>query len=318
MPTVSIVIPSYGPSEFLRSSIETVLAQTFTDWELIVVDDGSPNDISWINREFPAVKLIEQFHMGVSVARNRGVLESTGEFVSFLDHDDLWKPEKLANQVEALQTHKGAALTFCELELIDEHGKSINDANYVKPTPGLELLSFKSGDLSALHQSVKFFSKKFIVPSSVMFRRSALPVSGLLDPFLPFSGDFDFIIKMAAHYPIVRIGSADVLYRRHSQNLSLKYEICETEVRQLIHKYENHARLVGDLKLEKAARSLFTIERRTIAAQAFDRTRLSLREKQPKNFVRHLCKAISADPAFVARSISKWVAMRAQSRCRPL
>src|SRR5438128_1933814 len=99
MPRVSVIIPAYDPGPYLEEALQSVIAQTYTDWEAIVVDDGSKQDLSFVAQMHPKIRYIRQDNAGVSAARNRGIAESTGEFIALLDADDLWLPEKLARQV---------------------------------------------------------------------------------------------------------------------------------------------------------------------------------------------------------------------------
>jgi glycosyltransferase involved in cell wall biosynthesis len=112
MPRVAVVIPAYNPGDFLRRSLDSVLSQTMGDLECVVVDDGSTEDLSWVDDEPDArVRRIRQPNRGVSVARNRGVEATTAKLVAFLDQDDQWRPTKLQRQVDALEVSTDSA--FC-------------------------------------------------------------------------------------------------------------------------------------------------------------------------------------------------------------
>lgn len=100
---VSAIIPTYNGGRFLAQAIESVQAQTYRPVELIVVDDGSQDDSAAIAQRYAQVRLFRQANQGVATARNRGVVESRGEFIAFLDQDDRWTPDKLAIQVKHLQ-----------------------------------------------------------------------------------------------------------------------------------------------------------------------------------------------------------------------
>jgi glycosyltransferase involved in cell wall biosynthesis len=322
MPIVSIIIPVYNPGPFLREALNSVLAQTYTDWELIVVDDNSSEDVSWVNRDFPQAKYIRQAHGGASVARNNGILNSSGTFISFMDQDDLWRPEKLARQVAALSQVPDAALCYCDLELIGADSKptgsslaSKDETGATSPNPDSALEPFYQVELdgtskpaahakmSNLHRSLRFFATKFIVPSTVMLRRECLATSGLLDPFIPFSGDFDLIIKLGGRYKIIWVPSVDVLYRKHSNNFSDQYEVGRQEVEAMIDRYTAYAKSKGDRLLVKEAKKIFRRPRSMYAAQAFDRARYSLKQQNRKEFLHHMTKALWFHPIFVLKSI---------------
>jgi glycosyltransferase involved in cell wall biosynthesis len=106
-PLVSVVIPTYNRSDLLIETLRSVFAQTFTDFEVIVVNDGSTDDtLEQLGQFGERVKVISQPNGGIGVARNRGIAESSGRYVALLDHDDLWMPEKLAIQVQFLEENE--------------------------------------------------------------------------------------------------------------------------------------------------------------------------------------------------------------------
>jgi glycosyltransferase involved in cell wall biosynthesis len=320
MPTVSIIIPVHNPGPFLREALRSVHEQTFEDWELLLVDDNSSEDLSWVTREFPRAILIRQAHGGASVARNNGILNSTGTFIAFMDQDDLWQTRKLERQVAALHAQPDSAVCFCDLQLIDADGKPLSadggdggGRGGTSAEPIVELDNSgppKSPGTSKLCASVRYFSSRFVVPSTVMLRRSCLAISGLLDPFIPFSGDYDLLIKLGAKYKVIRIPATDVLYRKHANNFSDRYQVGRREVEVLVYKYRALARAQGDVELEKNAAKLFRRPSSMYAAQAFDCARRSYRQRQFKSLAYHLACAFWFSPLFVLGSISRWRGVR--------
>ena len=103
MPIVSVIIPAYNSGPYLDEAVKSVIAQTFTDWECIVVDDGSTEDLSRVEKMDPRVRLLRQANAGQAAARNRGLAVAGGEIVSFLDHDDLWPQDRISWAVQALR-----------------------------------------------------------------------------------------------------------------------------------------------------------------------------------------------------------------------
>jgi glycosyltransferase involved in cell wall biosynthesis len=99
-PLVSVIIGAYNAEKYLAQAIESILAQTFTDYEIILIDDGSTDRTKEIAQSYPEIRYFYQENQGVAAARNRGVAESLGEYLTFLDADDLWLPDKLALQIE--------------------------------------------------------------------------------------------------------------------------------------------------------------------------------------------------------------------------
>lgn len=314
MPRVSIVIPVYNPGFFLREALESVHAQSFRDWELIAIDDGSREPLDWVTADFPRVEMVRQENRGSSVARNHGVMRATGEFIAFMDQDDVWRPNKLERQVAVMEKEGSIGVCYCDLELIDKDGHpmpSLGSRNHAdsnveysvaldpdKPDP--------AGGLSPLHLSLLHFSRSFVVPSTVMIRRTCLADSGLLDPFIPFSGDYDLLIKLGARHKVARIPKVDVLYRKHGDNFSDQYQVGRGEVKALISRYEEYARAKGDVRLLKAARLLLDRPSSMYAAQAYDCARRALAEKNFGSFVRHLKNAFWFSPGFVGKSVVGW------------
>ena len=117
-PKVSVIIPAYNASKFIREAINSVLNQTYKDYEIIVVDgrDGSTDNTREIVAEYgDAVRYFRQEDRGLSDARNKGILNSKGEYIAFLDSDDLWSENKLALQVEFLDSHRDVGLVFYDV-----------------------------------------------------------------------------------------------------------------------------------------------------------------------------------------------------------
>jgi glycosyltransferase involved in cell wall biosynthesis len=113
-PLVSVIIPVYNGGRFLRAALESVFAQTYREFEVIVVDDGSVDDSGVIAQSFAEVRYIHQTNQGVAAARNHGLEAARGEFFAFLDQDDLWTPDKLKLQVEYLLSRPDVGYTLTQ------------------------------------------------------------------------------------------------------------------------------------------------------------------------------------------------------------
>jgi glycosyltransferase involved in cell wall biosynthesis len=124
-PLVSVVIPVYNGARYLRAALESVFAQTYRSFEVIVVDDGSVDDSGKIAQSFPEVHYIRQENQGVAAARNNGIAVARGEFFAFLDQDDLWTPEKLRLQIGHLFSHPDLGYTLTHQQFFLEPGATL-------------------------------------------------------------------------------------------------------------------------------------------------------------------------------------------------
>lgn len=160
-PKISIITPIYNSEKYIESAIKSVLDQTYSNWELILVDDCSTDKsiqvIGPILKKNNRIKLIRlKTNQGAALARNEGTKIAEGDYIAFLDSDDLWLPQKLSVQIE-LMNSKGIDVCFSSYELIDENGKSLN-----KTVNALPSLSFKKllksnyvGNLTGIYNAKK-------------------------------------------------------------------------------------------------------------------------------------------------------------------
>ncbi len=202
MPKVSVVIPTYNREEFISETISSVLEQTYKDFEIIVVDDGSTDNTKQKLEKFGSkIKLIEQKNSERAIARNNGVKNSSGKYIAFLDSDDTWIEDKLENQVEILDSSSEVILTYGQCLRINEHGEKIKTAKR-------QLQGF-SGDVFE-----KLLMRNFIVsPTPVIRREYFEKTTGFQTKYIPYEdwefwlrfsllGKFYFINKPLAYYRI--------------------------------------------------------------------------------------------------------------------
>ncbi|MGD1951843.1 MAG: glycosyltransferase family 2 protein [Leptolyngbyaceae cyanobacterium] len=123
---VSVIIPVYKAEDYVERTIRSVLAQTYSDLEVVIVDDGSPDQSIDVCRRFddPRIKIIQQANRGLAGARNTGIRNSTGDYVALIDADDLWTKDKIEKHVNHLENNPKIGISFSYSELIDEHDKS--------------------------------------------------------------------------------------------------------------------------------------------------------------------------------------------------
>lgn len=224
MPKISVIIPAYNAMAYLPQTIESVLQQSFTDFEVLIVNDGSSDSIEeWATRLIDKrVKLICQPHSGVCVARNTGISEAKGEYIAFLDADDLWHSTKLEKQVNCLDSKPTVGLVYTWTGLIDESGKAI----------GRVWTSDVEGDVWK-HIVVNDMISN---GSSPMIRRACFNVVGVFDPNITSSEDRDMWTRIAAKYPFGVVKQVLTFYRRHPGNTTNKRQKMIQDLRQVIEK----------------------------------------------------------------------------------
>lgn len=186
-PAVSVVIPAYNAAWCVRKAIASVLAQTFPDFELLVVDDGSTDDTFDVLASYgDAIRVIRQYNGGLSNARNAGIRESRGEFVAFLDADDWWLPDKLVRQVTLLRAEPGIGFDSTAARVEDPDGRLLNLwACTACTVPLLPRLFDANGDIAGSG-------------SAVMVRRRLFDSVGGFDESLRSLEDVDMWMRLAA------------------------------------------------------------------------------------------------------------------------
>ena len=205
-PLVSVIIPTYNRGWCLMASIDSVLSQTFTDYELIVVDDGSTDDTLKQLSRYDQITVITQSNHGVSAARNKGISLSRGELITFLDSDDLWLPGKLTAQVRLFNQNPDAMICQTQ-EILIRNGKRIYPKN------------------RHLKASGYFFERSLglclVSPSAVMIKREIFNEVGLFDERLPACEDYDLWLRIGARRPIFLIDEPLVVKKGgHADQLS--------------------------------------------------------------------------------------------------
>src|SRR5919108_5347101 len=199
VPRVSVVITAYNRPDFLKSAIESVLAQTFRDFELIIIDDCSPTDLSSIVEQFGAgIRFHRQERNGgLSHARNTGVELARGDYVAFLDDDDEWLPTMLERQMEAV---KGYNACLCGFKVMETGEVAVHPVREVTP----EMLLYRN---------------KFCGPSGFLCKRSVL-LNETFDVQLPLGSDWDMYIRLARQRPLAYL-TEPLFLRRTSDPASM-------------------------------------------------------------------------------------------------
>ncbi len=219
-PEISVIIPSYNRGWAIKEAIDSVFAQRFDNFELIVVNDGSTdNTVEELSSFRNKIKLIEQNNCGVSAARNKGILCSAGNYIAFLDSDDLWLPGKLEAQFEFFNKNPGALICQTE-EIWVRNGKRINPGKRHKKVSGF------------------FFEKSLelcmVSPSAVMIKKNLFNMVGLFNETLPACEDYDMWLRINCTYPIYLIDTPFVVKRGgHIDQLSRIHSLDKYRIRSI-------------------------------------------------------------------------------------
>jgi glycosyltransferase involved in cell wall biosynthesis len=222
VPKVSIIIPTYNSEKTIEETIASIQQQSFKDWELIIIDDGSQDNTVDIieNIVEPRLKLFVYENGGVGIARNRGIAQTTGEFISFLDADDLWTCDKLTLQIEALKQNPQAKVAYSWTSFVDENGKFLFSGKAL----------YYQGNIHKYLLLTNFL----LSGSNILVRRDALHVVTGFNPDLPYAADWDFYLRLAKNFDFVVVPKYQILYRQSVNSMSSKIEEIKQESLQII------------------------------------------------------------------------------------
>lgn len=267
-----------------------MLAQTFGGWKCIVVDDGSVQNLDWVDSVDPRVHRIRQSNAGLSAARNRGIAESESEFVAFLDADDVWLPEKLSSQLDALKSNPKAVLCHTRMRLIDGDGL-VTGAGWVRPIRSYEDLI---GD-----------SRMCV--SSVIARRRAVKVAGGFDTRLQSTQDLAMWLALAKTGEFAFIDEDLVHYRVHEGNMSGNAWVMGREVRHILRGEAKHLRRSGRLKLADLADRSRRAAQNGWGAAAFDQARQQWSQEEYWKALSEIYVSSRLAPRFTTRQLIRAV-----------
>ena len=233
MPLVSVIMSVYNGEEYLAAAIESILAQTFSDFEFIVVDDGSLDRSPLIARDYMnrdgRIRLIQlERNLGLAAARNRGITAATGDFVTGMDSDDICLPERLQKQVDFLHSAP-------DIGAVGTHARVVN--------ADLQLLYHKTPPRHHAHLMLcQFIEDWTFVGASVMFRRPLLQAIGGYDESMGYhtGTDMDMILRLMGRTRFANIAECLYLYRIHSQPAALEKR-----------RRERHSQLLRKRRLER-------------------------------------------------------------------
>lgn len=208
MPLISVVIPVYNGEKTIRETIKSILNQTFADFELIIINDGSQDSTLKAISTFqdPRIKVFSFLNAGLAASRNRGISLASGDYISFIDADDLWTPDKLEAQIEALKANPEVAVAYSWTDYIDESGRFFRQGPH---------FTF-SGDVFARLLLSDFVGNG----SNPLIRKEVFTKTGGFDESLNAVEDWDMWLRLAARYEFVAVPYPQILYRQSPSSMS--------------------------------------------------------------------------------------------------
>ena len=209
-PLVSVVIPTYNGAKYLPQALDSVLAQTYRPYEIVVVDDGSKDNTRAVLQPYlTQISYVYQDNRGEPAARNTGIRNSKGEFIAFLDADDLWHPRKLELQMNCFRQHPEYGLVYCLMQTF--MGEPLPEFDRMEAPPS----AVPTGRIFS-----QLFWKPAFAPSAVLFRKSCIDSAGLFDEHFFIGCDYQMWLRMARHVQIGCVPQPLTLYRLHPGSLS--------------------------------------------------------------------------------------------------
>jgi glycosyltransferase involved in cell wall biosynthesis len=267
---VSVIIPTYNRAGYIMEAIESALNQTYKNTEIIVVDDGSTDDTQeGLSKFKDHIRYIYQGNRGPAFARNRGIRASQGEFIAFLDSDDVWLAEKLELQIGLLESRREVGLVYSDaFRSYGNTGIIQKDTEFVRLKP---YAGWTFGHL---------FRDNFIHTSTVVVRRRCLEKVGVFDEggnFVP-AEDYELWLRIAARYQVDYINKPLIKYRDHSTNISGKNMQDELPqvlavLEKVLDREPQLAEELGDLKKKRLSELHYWIGRNYFSSYELRRSR---------------------------------------------
>jgi glycosyltransferase involved in cell wall biosynthesis len=279
MPLVSVVIPAYNAEHTILETIQSVQQQTFQDFEIIVINDGSKDKTL---EKLQAIqdnrlKIVSQNNAGVCAARNSGINHAVGEFITFLDADDLWMPDKLEMQLSALNDCPKAGVAYSWTYYMYEKEGVLS----FHPCPSISF----SGNIYE-----RLLIGDFILScSNVLVRKQAIESTGGFDPDCPGCADWNYWVRLSKNWDFIVVPKYQILYRQSSSAMSSNVEKMHKEALIAIEKAYKSA----PLELQYLKKYTLTNLNRYCADLYLNRRTDSHSSREAG---KHICKAIQARP----------------------
>ncbi|NEU75358.1 glycosyltransferase [Hassallia byssoidea VB512170] len=244
MALISVIIPVYNGEKTIYQTIESVLKQTFVDLEILVIDDGSTDSTVEIVKSIldSRLHIYSYPNAGISANRNRGLAKATGEYLSFIDADDLWVSDKLEAQLNALLKHPQAALAYSWTDYIDMNGNFLKSGRRITET----------GNVYSKLLMYNFLENG----SNPLIRSEAFNTVGGFDESLPVAEDWDMWLRISAYYEFVLVPEVKIFYRVQANSLSTNLVQMEIDSLQVIERAFTHPKAKSLQHLKKNSLAL--------------------------------------------------------------
>jgi glycosyltransferase involved in cell wall biosynthesis len=237
MPEVSVIVPTYNYAHFIGDCLDSIFSQTYKDFEVIVVDDGSTDDTAQVLKKYRGeIHYIHQENRGLPAARNTGIRAAQGEYLAFLDSDDLWLPDKLDEQIRVLRNDADMGIIFSDASAFDEKG--VIRESILKEENTCTGFCFQ-----------RLFMGNYLVMPTVMIRTRCLEKGGLFDESLTAVEDYDLWLRISIYYKIGFVAKVLAKYRVHPSNMSRDFfRLMENEIKviqKIIEQYPGPVQKLG-------------------------------------------------------------------------
>lgn len=226
MSTVSIILPTYNGATRIAKAIESVIAQTYTDWELLIIDDGSTDDTQAVLPADSRIRYVRnETNLGIQKSLNRGLEEAKGTYIARIDDDDMWSdPDKLASQVAFLEAHPDHVLVGTGVIIVDEEGNELQ--RYVLPGHDQHIRN-------------KILRKNCFVHSSVMFRNIGIRYSE--DETVRHAEDYELWLRLGQNGKLANLVSYSVRFTVRKNSLTGRNRVVQARrILTLAWKYKSH------------------------------------------------------------------------------
>jgi len=227
-PKVSVVMTCYKYAQYLPGAIESVLEQTYGNVEVIMVNDGSPDNTDEVMQRYlpdPRVKYLKQPNSGQTIAKNNGIRAATGEYIAFLDADDIWRRDKLAKQMPLFDAPE-VGIVYSTMEFIDDAGARV-------PYEASPLSTPRAGRITEA-----LFVDNIVPFSAAVARRECFDKVGVMDDTLKMAIDWDLWLRMSVHFSFAFVDEPLLLYRvGHPGQMSKNYFVREKDTMRIMQKF---------------------------------------------------------------------------------